>query len=714
MKILSMTATFGKLENQTITFQEGLNLITAPNEWGKSTWCAFLTVMLYGLDTRAKTTKTALADKERYAPWSGAPMSGRMELIWQDRSITIERRAKGRIPMGDFSAYETHTGLPVPELTAANCGQTLLGVERSVFQRAGFIQLSDLPVTQDDSLRRRLNALVTTGDESSDADALAQKLKDLKNKCRYNRSGLLPQGEAQREELEQKLSELTYLQGQCQKIKTRQQELEAQGALLENHKQALAYEAAEAGQQKVLEAAKLCQEASQALQDAEKACQALAAPQTIRQQLDTAKALQMRLLSLQGEIQPVAPGKPQAPQRYALVPPENALEEAMKDVSRELALTGEKQRNSLFFGLYAGISVLLLAALAIPQVRAMAWLIGAVIALGGIAVAAICILRTRKIRDEIEKIYDQHPGQPPHTWLPEAESYQKAYAAYLAQRQAFDAWQASFQSRKAALEEEVAALAGERSLQTILDEGNEALAAWEALEHRRRDHQQALAHAEALKAMAKPAQPPSSPDTLTLTEPETLRLLSDTSFELRQLHTRLGQCQGKMEALGSQDSLQRQLEAVNDRIRQLTDTYNALDLALQTLASARSELQRRFAPRISQQAQQIFSQLTGGKYNRLTLSEDLTVSAGSLEETTLRPALWRSEGTIDQLYLSLRLAVARELTPQAPLILDDAFARFDQDRLEAAMALLQQEAQNRQVILFSCQDRETRCLSKES
>ena len=36
-----MTATFGKLENNTLTLMPGLNIIEAPNEWGKSTWCAF-------------------------------------------------------------------------------------------------------------------------------------------------------------------------------------------------------------------------------------------------------------------------------------------------------------------------------------------------------------------------------------------------------------------------------------------------------------------------------------------------------------------------------------------------------------------------------------------------------------------------------------------------------------------------------------------------
>ena len=93
MKIYSMTATFGKLENETLTLQPGLNILEAPNEWGKSTWCAFLVAMLYGIETRVHTTKTLLADKERYAPWSGSPMSGSIQLSWNGRDITIQRQS---------------------------------------------------------------------------------------------------------------------------------------------------------------------------------------------------------------------------------------------------------------------------------------------------------------------------------------------------------------------------------------------------------------------------------------------------------------------------------------------------------------------------------------------------------------------------------------------------------------------------------------------
>ena len=234
-----MTATFGKLEQETLTLEPGLNVFQADNEWGKSTWCAFVVAMLYGLDTRAKSTKAALADKERYAPWSGTPMAGRMDLCWRDRDITIERRTRGRVPLGEFRAYETQTGLAVPELTAANCGQLILGVEQSVFRRAGFIRLQELPVTQDDALRRRLNALVTTGDESGDGERLERSLRELKNKCRFNRTGRIPQAEAELEALEGKLRELDGLEHQSQKLQQRIEELEHWTKQLENHLSAL-------------------------------------------------------------------------------------------------------------------------------------------------------------------------------------------------------------------------------------------------------------------------------------------------------------------------------------------------------------------------------------------------------------------------------------------------------------------------------------------
>ena len=80
-----------------------------------------------------------------------------------------------------------------------------------------------------------------------------------------------------------------------------------------------------------------------------------------------------------------------------------------------------------------------------------------------------------------------------------------------------------------------------------------------------------------------------------------------------------------------------------------------------------------------------------------------------LSVDTLRDALWRSDGTMDQLYLALRLAVAEELTPKAPLVLDDVLVRFDDGRMQAAMKLLRAMAEDIQILCFTCQEREAQC-----
>ena len=76
MIIRTMKATFGTLAGDELKLDRGLNIIYAPNESGKSTWCAFLRAMLYGVDTAERARGGQLPAKTRYAPWSGAPMEG--------------------------------------------------------------------------------------------------------------------------------------------------------------------------------------------------------------------------------------------------------------------------------------------------------------------------------------------------------------------------------------------------------------------------------------------------------------------------------------------------------------------------------------------------------------------------------------------------------------------------------------------------------------
>ena len=709
MKIYSMTATFGKLEHETLTLEPGLNVIEAPNEWGKSTWCAFLVNMLYGIDTRAKTTKSTLAEKERYAPWSGSPMAGRIDLQWNGRDITIERTTRGRLIFGDFKAYETESGVTVPELNALNCGQQLLGVERSVFERAGFIRLTDLPVTQDDALRRRLNNLVTTGDESGAGDKLGKQLKDLKNKCRFNRSGLLPQAETQRDQLEGQLHELKMLDEQSQKLVDQQTALEQRLKDLTNHQDALRYEKSKDDTRRLAEAlAEKC--AAQSTFDSiSDICAGLPTPEETRMAAQKARGLlqQQSDLQLEDRLLPPIPEAPEAPARYRNLTPEAALAEAKAAAEQYDTLSHSVRKP--------GILLWILGALAAVTGGIM-WLLTlpywyAVLGTGFMTLILSLILtlnrvsKNKKLQSERNVLYARW-GEDPNRWVPEAESYLHIRQQHAEDLAHYEALLQDLNQRKADLDAEVRLFVGSESLDMAWERWNQILGHWEAYDDARRDLQKADSLVSTIQAMSKSAQPPAYPDTLTYSTDETEALLASARFDLRQLQLKLGQNQGRSEALGQREVLESQLRSVNKRIHKLEDTYAALELAQNALYAATTELQRRFAPRISKRAQALFGQLTGNRYQRLTLGEDLSLQACSEEEDTLRSAMWRSDGTMDQLYLALRLAVSEELTPEAPLVLDDAFVRFDDQRLSSAMDILKEAGEHKQVLLFTCQSRE--------
>lgn len=102
MQLLHANATYGKLNQAQLDLQPGLNVICAPNEGGKSTWSRFLLTMFYGLNTRQRGD---LADKNRFQPWNGTPMQGRLELSAGEKLLVLSRRTQRTdAPMGVFPA----------------------------------------------------------------------------------------------------------------------------------------------------------------------------------------------------------------------------------------------------------------------------------------------------------------------------------------------------------------------------------------------------------------------------------------------------------------------------------------------------------------------------------------------------------------------------------------------------------------------------------
>ena len=708
MRIYRMRATFGKLEDQVLELQPGMNIIEAPNEWGKSTWCAFLVAMLYGIETRARTTQAALAEKEKYAPWSGSPMEGRMDLNWNGRDITIERRTKGRTPFGVFKAYETETGLEVEELTAANCGQMLLGVEKSVFTRTGFLRLNDLPVTQDEALRRRLNALVTTGDESGAGEALGAKLKELKNACRYNRSGLLPKAEAELAALEDKQRELVRLNRDAQMIGIYQEQTETYLRQLKNHQAAIAYQNALADQARVRVAERAVTDAVARRDRLEGECAALPGKEAAEEKRRQVRDLQQQWMAVQEERQAL-PQEPEEPEKVAAfegMEPAELLEKVQADAARYAVLCEKMEKKPVLGWICMILGLLAMAVSAALQLWVVLGLGALLLAFGMVAYSGNRKLY-RDMKAEAEALADSYPWREPDRWMTEAESYLNRQNQYRSRLARHKAAQEALDQRTSMVRQQLQELTLGLELRQVLETLQQVIDHWSELEDARGDLKQAENYLQSIRAMAKTAVPPEYEDSLTLSELETNQKIGEYTLRKSQLIEQLGKLHGAMNAMGDEQVLQTRIDGLRKRIADLEETAAALDIAQQTLAAATEQLQRRFAPRIAERAKDLFAKLTGGRYDRLNLTRELTVDAAAAGEMTMRSAQWRSEGTVDQLYIALRLAVAEELVPDAPLVLDDALVRFDDQRLKNALSLLVEATASKQVILFTCQNRES-------
>lgn len=152
-----------------------------------------------------------------------------------------------------------------------------------------------------------------------------------------------------------------------------------------------------------------------------------------------------------------------------------------------------------------------------------------------------------------------------------------------------------------------------------------------------------------------------------------------------------------------------QLKPVLRENARLREELAALDLARTTLSSLATGVYSDFGAPLTEEASKIFSEITGGSYEGVRISDKLEIYAVQDHKLVAPAAL--SGGTMQQLYFAFRLAIIRLLWPDEPmpLFFDDAFAYYDKDRLTALLGWLNTNYTG-QVFIFTCQNREAELL----
>lgn len=219
-----MTASFGTLQNDTLELGDGLNIVFAPNESGKSTWCGFIKAMLYGIDTSARERGGVKPEKVRFAPWSGKPMAGTMEIEYEGASVTLTRQGRESAPMRECSVVYTGTGDPVRGVDLSSPGETLLGVSKDVFERSAFIGQGKLAGGSSPELERRIAAIVQTGEEGSSVTEAQDRIRAAMRRRRFNKNGRLPEIESEIAEAKAQLAAWEKEAGRGEELKKAKRE----------------------------------------------------------------------------------------------------------------------------------------------------------------------------------------------------------------------------------------------------------------------------------------------------------------------------------------------------------------------------------------------------------------------------------------------------------------------------------------------------------
>ena len=174
-----------------------------------------------------------------------------------------------------------------------------------------------------------------------------------------------------------------------------------------------------------------------------------------------------------------------------------------------------------------------------------------------------------------------------------------------------------------------------------------------------------------------------------------------TQWELEKKLDHLTHCKDQVETL-------KQVLEENERIR---EEITAIDLALETMTELSGTIRDSFGLYLNKSASQLVNSITGGIYSSMSVDENLNIFMNT--PTRLVPVEQVSSGTMDQIYLALRLAATRLLQgdgDQMPLIFDDSFVLYDDERLRTALKWLSQSWPG-QIIIFTCHQREAQMLT---
>ncbi|PYG89024.1 AAA domain-containing protein [Ruminiclostridium sufflavum DSM 19573] len=716
---------FGKIEDFDMPFSDGLNVIYGPNESGKSTMMVFIKAMLYGVKGGRASKEGALNEAKRYKPWSKADYGGYINFeLDNGKSYRIDRD----FDKGDFTLYDQSfndiTNIYADNKSGNGAAEKLIGLNEGLFERTVYVRQSGIRLDTSGSkdLIDRISNIRESGSEDISYQKAEEALKEaLKQQVGTDRSYTRPL-----DIINKRLEELN------------------EGRLLIQEKNRSILEAAAKKEEIELQIKRLSAKA-ELFTGLLEFCEAKEKLKLCKDKKEEVTFLNERIKHSQAEISSLEGSKALLEQNIA------------ENISQTASLNGTDGNSSLnnvasFEAMRDRIKKLK-ALCKVSGICGKVSIITAAI-MGGLFFAGI-------YTSHIEQGYNKVPE-----WI---LSLVKFFQTYLSEvfisilaiiglifilsgfflRKTLETLE-NQQSQAYERKEK-----GGRELDNvkrmdyilrqqldslnnrIITEKNQYEQLSERLKSSRSNYNQA-------DSMALESEIDRLSDRivilkdivfgdLTCSEKEVYEKVFENSsnneymklseikeFLMAQLQRKTIEKATveaglkKTEAIQDKELLENEISKLTKQKVCLQQRGAALNIAIKVLEESSKHVQNRYIPVMNKVFKDTFAELTASKYSDIRAGEGLKIMVSNPKTEMVVPAAVLSSGTIDQIYLALRIAISEsvlKINESMPFIIDEPFSQYDDVRTDNALKCIYEISKRQQIVIFTCKQREVELIS---
>lgn len=679
---------YGNIENKDINLEEGINIIHGANESGKSTLLNYIISIFYGI-SRNKDGK-ALSDYEKYKPWNSNEFSGRI-------SYKLENGEKYEI-FRDFNKKNPKIYNDKLEDISDRFETDKKDGSKFFIEQTGIdkqMYLSTVVSTQEEvrldeknqnMLIQKIANLAGTGEDNvSYKKALIKLQEKIRDEIGTNKTSQKPINIIEKEivEINNKIVETEKYRNRKYEIDAEKEQILSELKELEQQKQIL---------QELQNSMKSEEETKNRLEIREKnRKENIAKINELTNQKNTINAESERVQSAKNHMQDIIKGHKENIEK---------LNSEIEKIANEKEETQEKEKPSISFIV---ITVVLAIALICSIILIKNYIVSGILGVALIANIVFYVINKNKQKVNKAKLREK---------INQEKQYKREKLEN--QKQQIIANVNTTEKELEKQEEEEKQVNSELSMlkgQIILLEKNNEKITEEIEQDNKAIKEESNKNKQQIIEKYKDK---NINDLLYINDYQNYiskieETINNNRIRIKGLEIEYNTIVPQLDEMVV---LEEKREADKEKLAELREKESIINIAIENLMDAYEEMKTTITPKFTKNLSESIQKISSNKYNKVTINDEngmiIENNRGEYVE-----AIKLSTGTIDQLYLALRLSMIDELSKEnLPIILDESFVYSDNNRLKNMLQYLTSDLNNHQTIIFTCTDREQKMLEE--